>query len=168
MYHALKPGWLRSTMAPHLAAVLACLLTASMILLASCSGLLNRPEAGIVVRDKVTVCFSQSGEGQVLASLQPDDCYSMRTTRVWLESGSALVDENGHTIHFHSEFKLEQRTSIFPKLPDCLGGGKIEIDLGELEVGLYQVYSGDQHIGQLSVTSGLPWRDQCLSTSQEQ
>jgi hypothetical protein len=45
---------------------------------------------------------------------------------------------------------------------DCVGGGTLNFDLGLMPVGLYRVYLWEAYLGDLSVTSGLPWHDQCL------
>lgn len=153
-----------SAQAPSRWTLLAALAAISLAL-TSCAGILGRPEKGITIRDEARVCFRQSEEGHILASIAPSDCYSMRTTRVLQESGVAVLDQREQTVRFESHFLLTRTRSLLPDSSDCAGGGRLDFDLGILEVGLYDVYLWDELLGELSVTSGLPWRDQCLPTN---
>jgi hypothetical protein len=143
-------------------------LAAITLLLESCGAIFGRPERGITVREKTAICFRQSEQAHILASVRPSDCYSMRCTRPVQESGTAVVDQRAFTLDFRPRFVLEETDSFLsPCSRDCAGGGGVEFDLGQLEVGLYDVSIWDEHAGVLSVTSGLPWKDQCLSNEGE-
>jgi len=139
------------------------LLPAFALLLASCA-LFRHPEQGIVVRERAGICFRLSSESaHVLASVTPDDCYSMRCTVPYQMSGTTVLDQRAFRLDFETTFKLsESRPFLVGCGRDCSGGGVLEFDLGMLEVGLYRVFLWDRYLGDLSVTSGLPWRDQCL------
>jgi hypothetical protein len=133
------------------------------VMLGGCSAIFSRPEEGIVVRERASVCFRQSPEAHILASVMPSDCYSMRCASPYRMSGTAVLDQRAFQIDFETTFKLrETKPFLVGCGPDCSGGGYLEFDLGVLEVGLYDVNLWSTYLGDLSVTSGLPWQDQCL------
>jgi len=140
------------------------LLSAFALLLGACGILFRHPEQGIVVRERAEVCFRLSSEAaHVLASVTPSDCYSMRCTVPYQMAGTAVLDQRAFRLEFETTFRLsESRPFLLGCGRDCAGGGSLEFDLGMLEVGLYRVFLWDSYLGDLSVTSGLPWRDQCL------
>ncbi|MGD8732305.1 MAG: hypothetical protein PVH92_10525 [Anaerolineales bacterium] len=140
-----------------------CAIALLVCLLSGCSTLLRRPEQGIEVNERVEICFQQDEEGHILAIAKPLDCFSMRCTRPYLRSGTAVLDETGSRLDFELTFRLsESKNLLFGCGPDCAGGGTMTFDLGQVPVGLYRVYLWGTYQGELSVTSGLPWHDQCL------
>lgn len=139
-----------------------CLLGATLAL-TSCAALLGRPEKGITISRQAKVCFRQSEQARILASVAPSECYSMRCTRLSMATGTAFLDRRVFRLKFETTFNLMKTRSLLPCTPDCVGGGSLEFDLGQLDPGRYQVYLWNGYLGDLDVTSGLPWRDQCLS-----
>ncbi|MGD2057713.1 MAG: hypothetical protein PVF85_01625 [Anaerolineales bacterium] len=132
-------------------------------LLAGCSALLRRPEPGIEVIEKVEICFRQDEQAHLLATARPSDCYSMRCTRQNFNSGTAILDQGASRLDFKVTFNLSRvENTLLGCGEDCVGGGTLNFDLGLMPVGLYRVYLWDTYLGDLSVTSGLPWHDQCL------
>jgi hypothetical protein len=136
---------------------------ACSLLLSSCAVIFGRPEPGITVRERVQACFRQDEEGHVIAAVRPQTCYSMRCTRRIETSGTAVLDRRAFQIRFEPTFRFaETKPFLLPCTEDCLGAGELIFDLGVLDVGLYEVLIWDNAMGELSVTSGLPWSDQCL------
>jgi hypothetical protein len=132
--------------------------------LGACSVVFRRPEEGIIVRERAQICFRQAQDrAHVLASVTPSDCYSMRCTIPYQTLGTVVLDQREFSLDFETTFKLRESKPLLGGCGrDCSGGGYLEFDLGQLEVGLYRVNLWGIHLGDLSVTSGLPWRDQCL------
>jgi hypothetical protein len=74
-----------------------------------------------------------------------------------------MVDRRGFEIRIETRFLLAE-TSRFP-LPcveNCMGGGRIDFNLGVLEVGDHDLWHGDEFLGKLKVFSGLPTPRQCF------
>ena len=137
-------------------AMLACLLGA-------CSVFFRQPEPGMNVSESIELCFRQNDQAHVLATARPSDCFSMRCTHQNYKSGTAVLDVRASRLDFEMTFNLsEEKNLLFGCGGDCAGGGSLQFDLGPLPVGLYAVYLWDAYLGDLSVTSGLPWHDQCL------
>lgn len=134
-----------------------------LLCLSSCAVIFGRPEPAISVREDVVLCFRQSPQAHVIAEVQPATCYSVRCTKQIQSTGTAMLDQGEFQIHFAPSFQFsETKPFLLPCMDDCAGGGRLTFDLGVLDVGLYQVYVWDRAMGELSVTSGMPWRDQCL------
>ena len=132
-------------------------------MLVGCSTIFQRPEEGIVIREHAEVCFRQSAEAQILASVTPTECYSMRCASPYQMTGTVVLDQRDFRLDFETIFKLRETKPFLVSCgPDCSGGGYLEFNLGQLEVGLYRVNLWGTYLGDLSVTSGLPWHDQCL------
>jgi len=141
------------------ASMLVCALT-----LMGCSTLFGRPEQGQTVQERARICFHQSeDDAHIIASVAPTDCYSIRCTR-WVQgTGTAVVRQQTFQLDFKTTFILQKTRPLLGNCtPDCAGGGQLDFDLGPLDVGLYRVDLWDTGLGRLSVTSGLPWQDQCL------
>jgi hypothetical protein len=135
----------------------------SLFLLSACALLFGRPEPGILIREKTSVCFRQSEDAHILVSVQPGDCYSIRCTHVNQAIGTAVLDQTNFRLDLETTFNLSStRPLIGGCSPDCAGGGRLEFNLGRPNPGLYTVNLWGHKIGELSVTSGLPWHDQCL------
>lgn len=135
------------------------------LMLNSCAAILGRPEPGIIERERVLVCFRQSEQGHAVVTIRPDACHSMRCAHPEEVSGTALLDRREFRIDFDPYFHFtESKPLFFPCADDCAGAGTLQFDLGVLDVGLYQVHVRDHYLGDLSVTSGLAWVDQCLAT----
>ena len=146
-----------------------CYLLLCAVLLSACSAIFRKPEPGIQVRERTSICFRLSEDAHPLedahihALAAPADCFSMRCTRVYQKSGTAVLDQEAHRLDFETAFILSETKPLLGGCtPDCAGGGTLDFDLGPLEPDIYDVYLWGDMIGELSVTSGLPWRDQCL------
>jgi hypothetical protein len=101
-----------------------------------------------------------------MASVAPMDCYSYRCAHLSQATGTAVIDTRAFRIDFETTFHIaESKPLIGGCLPDCMGGGQLDFDLGTLDVGLYEVDLWGKDQGDLSVTSGLPWKDQCLPST---
>ena len=130
----------------------------SLILIA-CS----KPEPGTVIDNRGQICFRTAQDGHMLAAISPEGCYSTNCTRQVQKVGSAVLDRRSFELRFDAHFVLgEAKTYLIPCTENCQGGGTIDFDLGVLDVGRYTIWLGNEPIGNLDVTSGLPPRDQCL------
>jgi hypothetical protein len=47
-------------------------------------------------------------------------------------------------------------------MENCSGGGTVNFELGQMNVGQYQVWYGDEIVGEFNVYSGLPTPRQCF------
>jgi hypothetical protein len=131
--------------------------------LVGCATFFGRPEQGQTVREQARICFRQSQDAHVLASATPIDCYSYRCAHLSQATGTAVVDGRAYRIDFETTFHIaETRPLLGGCLPDCMGGGQLDFDLGPLVPALYEIKLWGTQMGHLSVTSGLPWQDQCL------
>ena len=136
---------------------------AMLLCLSSCAVIFDRPEPAIVVREDVVLCFRQSPQAYITAEVQPAACYSMRCTKQIQLMGTAILNRDEFQIRFTPSFQFAKtKPFLLPCTDDCAGGGRLTFDLGVLDVGLYQVHVWDRAMGELSVTSGMPWQDQCL------
>jgi hypothetical protein len=97
------------------------------------------------------------------ASVSPKGCYSTTCTRQVSQTGSAVLDQDSFQIHIDSRFILAE-TSRWPLLcmENCSGGGTVNFELGQMNVGQYQVWYGDEIVGEFNVYSGLPTPRQCF------
>lgn len=136
---------------------LAAVFLVGLIFLTACTGLVRKPQAGIVIEDDISLCLALSSDAAVSATLQPADCYSYREVRPWQQLAVAVIDRRAGSIRFDSTFQLQPTRSIFPRTPDCQGGGRLELKLGQLDAGSYQLFVGNTFVGQLAIPNELPW-----------
>jgi len=132
-------------------------------LLATIFGGIRRPAPMDIVEDYREMCFWYDEQGTMQVSISPLGCFSPTCTRTVSQSGTALVDQDQFRILLEAEFMLAE-TSRFP-LPcveNCSGGGSLQLDLGELQVGRYEVWYGNEQAGALDIFSGLPTPRQCI------
>ena len=97
------------------------------------------------------------------AAVSPKGCYSTTCNRPVSQSGSAVVDQDQFKIFTNARFVITE-TSRFP-LPcvdNCSGGGTVHLDLGQLQVGQYEIWYANNLAGELNVYSGLPTPRQCI------
>lgn len=128
----------------------------------------SKPTPMGIVEDYGSICFWYDDQGSMQAAVSPLGCYSTTCTRPVLQAGSAVIDQDQFQIRVVSRFVLAD-TSRFP-LPcteNCSGGGTVNFDLGELQVGQYEVWYGDDIAGELNVYSGLPTPRQCIENPVE-
>lgn len=128
----------------------------------------SRPIPMGIVEDYGSICFWYDDQGSMQAAVSPLGCYSTTCTRQVSQVGSAVLNQDRFQIHIESTFVLAE-TSRFP-LPcteNCSGGGTVHFDLGQLQVGQYEVWYGDEIAGELNVYSGLPTPKQCIENSTE-
>jgi hypothetical protein len=126
----------------------------------------SKPTTMRIVEDYGSICFWYDDQGSMQASVSPLGCYSTTCTRPALQSGSAVIDQDQYQIDIESRFVLAE-TSHFP-LPcteNCSGGGTVNFDLGELQVGEYEVLFREEVVGNLNVFSGRPTPRQCIENS---
>jgi hypothetical protein len=134
-------------------------------LLITIFGGIRRPTPPIVVEDYKEMCFWYDDQGSMQVSITPLGCFSPTCTRPISQSGTALVDQDQYRIRLDAGFILAE-TSRFP-LPcveSCSGGGLVQLNLGELQVGQYEVRYRNELAGELNVFSGLPTPRQCLTS----
>jgi hypothetical protein len=123
----------------------------------------RRPTPLGMVEDFESICFWYDDQGRMQASVSPKGCYSTTCTRPVSQEGSAVVEQDQFQIGINTRFVLAE-TSRFP-LPcteNCSGGGAVNFDLGQLQVGQYEVWYADEIVGELNVYSGLPTPRQCI------
>jgi hypothetical protein len=122
----------------------------------------QRPTQAGTVEDWGKVCFWQDQDG-IYGSISPKGCYSSTCTRIVQQAGTAVVNLQGQAIALTGRFVLAS-TSRFP-LPcsgDCLGGGAVQFRIDGLIPNDYEVWFGDQRLGQVKIFSGLPTPRQCF------
>lgn len=123
----------------------------------------SRPTPMGIVEDYGSICFWYDEQGSIQASVSPRGCYSTTCTRQVLQSGSAVLNQDRFQIQIESRFILvETSRFLLPCTENCSGGGTVNFDLGELQVGKYRIWFGDDEVGELNVFSGLPTPRQCI------
>jgi hypothetical protein len=124
---------------------------------------IRRPTQASIVEDYGSICFWYDERGSMQASISPLGCYSPTCTRQVSQTGSAVIDQDQYQIHLESSFVLAETSRfLLPCIENCSGGGTVNFDLGELQVGKYEVWFRDEMAGELNVFSGLPTPRQCL------
>jgi len=115
------------------------------------------------VEDFETICFWYDDQGSIQASISPKGCYSTTCTRQVSKTGSAVLDQDSFKISLNASFVLAE-TSRFPLpcIENCAGGGMVNLNLGELQVGQYEVWFKDEIVGEFNIYSGLPTPRQCI------
>jgi hypothetical protein len=123
----------------------------------------KRPESAIVVENRGEMCFQIDDQGNMMASVKPEGCFSTTCTRPVQQVGKVMVDRRDFKIRFETRFVLAE-TSRFPLpcIENCAGGGRLDFNLGVLEVGDHSLWHGGIGIGKLKVFSGLPTPRQCF------
>lgn len=123
----------------------------------------RRPEPPITVENRGEICFWIDDEGDMIASVSPEGCFSPGCTHQAQKVGRVIVDKWNFKLSFETTFVLTETSRFpFPCIDDCSGGGTINFNLGMLDVGDYSVWLGNENIGKLMVFSGLPTPRQCL------
>jgi hypothetical protein len=126
-------------------------------------GGLRRPEPQGIVEDWGSICFSLNEFGGMNAAVSPLGCYSSTCTRPVLQAGTSVLDKDKYEIHIETRFVLAGASRFpLPCTEDCFGGGTLHFELGQLDVGDYEVWFKDQKVGDLMIFSGLPTPDQCF------
>jgi hypothetical protein len=124
---------------------------------------IRRPTQAGIVEDYSSICFWYDERGSMQASISPQGCYSPTCTHQVSQTGSAVIDQDKFQIHLESRFVLAKTSRfLLPCIENCFGGGTVNFDLGELQVGKYEVWFRDEMAGELNVFSGLPTPRQCL------
>lgn len=124
---------------------------------------IRRPTRAGIVEDYGSICFWYDERGSMQVSITPRGCYSTTCTRQVSQTGSAVIDQEQFQIHLESRFVLAETSRfLLPCIENCSGGGTVNLDLGELQVGKYEVWFRDELAGELNVFSGLPTPRQCL------
>ncbi len=128
----------------------------------------SRPTPTGIFEDFGSICFWYDDQGRMQAEVSPLGCYSTTCTRQVSKSGSAVVDQDQYQIFIDARFVVAD-TSRFqlPCTENCSGGGTVHFDLGQLQVGQYEVWYGDDIAGELNVYSGLPTPRQCIENPVE-
>ena len=125
---------------------------------------LKRPEPGLSVVNRGEICFRIDEQGDMLASVVPDGCYSTTCTRQVQQVGKVMLDRRGFEIKFETRFVLAETSRFpFPCIENCAGGGRIDFNLGMLDVGDYSLWHGEEEVGELMIFSGRPTPPQCFS-----
>jgi hypothetical protein len=123
----------------------------------------RRPEPPMVIENRGEICFQVDDDGDMIAAVSPEGCFSPGCTRQIQTVGKAVVDRWDFELSFETRFLLAETSRFpFPCIDECSGGGTIVFNLGMLDVGDYSVWLGDENIGKLMVFSGLPTPRQCL------
>jgi hypothetical protein len=121
------------------------------------------PEPGMTVENRGEICFRVDENGDMIASISPEGCFSTTCTRQVQKVGKVTIDHRDFELRFETRFVMAE-TSRFPLpcIDNCSGGGMIDFNLGMLEVGDYLVWHGEERVGKLMVFSGLPTPQQCF------
>jgi hypothetical protein len=123
----------------------------------------SRPTPTGIVEDYGSICFLYDEQGSMQAEVSPLGCYSTTCTRQVSQVGSAVLNQDRFRIYIESTFVLAETSRfLLPCKENCSGGGTLNFDLGELQVGQYEVWYVDEKAGELNVYSGLPTPRQCL------
>ena len=110
-----------------------------------------------------TICFWYDDQGSIQASISPKGCYSTTCTRQISKTGSAVLDQDSFKISLNASFVLAKTSrSPLPCIENCAGGGMVNLNLGELQVGQYEVWFRDEIAGEFNISSGLPTPRQCI------
>lgn len=126
-------------------------------------GGIRKPTPLEVVEDYGMICFWSDDQGHMQASVSPKGCFSPSCTRAVSQDGSAVVDKQRFEINFVTNFSLVETTRfLLPCVENCSGGGTIQVNLGELPVGQYDIFFRDHRVGGLNIFSGLPTPRQCI------
>ena len=124
---------------------------------------LRRPTQAGIVEDYGSICFWYGERGNMQVSITPQGCYSTTCTRQVSQTGRAVIEQDQFQIHLESSFVLAENSRfLLPCIENCSGGGTVNLDLGELRVGKYEVWFRNELAGDLNVFSGLPTPRQCL------
>jgi hypothetical protein len=122
------------------------------------------PEPGIIVENRGEICFRVDENGNMIASVSPEGCFSTTCTRQVQQVGKVVIDDRDFELRFETRFVLAEASRFpLPCIDNCSGGGRIDFNLGMLEVGDYFVWHGEERVGKLMVFSGLPTPQQCFS-----
>jgi len=128
----------------------------------------SRPTPMGIVEDYGSICFWYDDQGSIRALVSPLGCYSTTCTRPVSQVGSAVLDQDQYQIHIESSFVLAEDSRFpLPCTENCSGGGTVNFDLGELQVGEYEVLFRGEEVGNLNVYSGRPTPRQCIENSTE-
>jgi hypothetical protein len=129
-------------------------------------GGIRRPTPLEVVEDYGMICFWNDDQGKMQASISPKGCFSPTCTRIVNQSGSAVIDKQRYEINFFTSVSLvETSRFLLPCVESCSGGGLVQLDLGELPVGQYDILFRDDRVGELNIFSGLPTPRQCIENA---
>jgi len=127
--------------------------------------LIERPVQDGIIEDWEQICFWQEEDG-LYASVSPKGCFSTSCTRPKLQVGTAIVDVQNYKIQLETQFVLV-KTGCFP-LPctgNCAGGGTIQFKFDPLLPNEYEVWFGEESVGDLMVFSGRPTPRQCFENT---
>ena len=127
-----------------------------------------KPEKPIqdgIIEDWEQICFWSDVDG-LYAAVSPKGCYSTSCTRPKLQSGTAIVDIQNRNIQLETHFVLVN-TSRFPLpcIDNCFGGGVVQFKFDPLIPNDYEVWFGNEKVGDLMIFSGRPTPRQCFENA---
>lgn len=127
--------------------------------------IVDRPTKDGIIEDWEQICFWPDVDG-LYASISPKGCYSTSCTSPKLQAGTAIVDVQNQKIQLEARFILVT-TSRFPLpcIDNCLGGGVVQFKLEPLLPNDYEVWFGNEKVGELMIFSGRPTPRQCFENS---
>lgn len=123
----------------------------------------SKPTPMEIVENYGSLCFWYDDQGSMQAAVSPLGCYSSTCTRPILQVGSAVLNQDQYQIDIESRFVLAEASRFpLPCTENCSGGGTVNFDLGELQVGQYDILFRGELVGNLNVYSGRPTPRQCI------
>jgi hypothetical protein len=124
--------------------------------------LVERPTQDGIIEDWESICFWPDEDG-IYVEVSPKGCFATTCTRPTLQTGTATIDLQNHTIQLETRFMIAT-TSRFPLpcIDNCSGGGTVQLNLGYLMPNIYEVWFRGQKVGEMNVFSGLPTPRQCF------
>ena len=124
--------------------------------------IVERPTKNGIIEDWGQICFWPDTDG-LYASVSPKGCYSTSCTRPKLQTGTAVVDVQNSKIQLETRFVLIKASRFpLPCIDNCQGGGIIQFKLDPLIPNDYEVWFGEEQVGDLMIFSGRPTPRQCF------
>lgn len=115
----------------------------------------------IVIENEGEVCFHgyDAAASKLQGTFRPKGCFSSSCTRALEQTVDVTLDRSRSEIRFHTRFVLVDTTVRTPEArsctADCMGGGQIPFEIGDVSGQRYAVLLGDHSIGELQVTTSL-------------
>ncbi len=112
------------------------------------------PTNAIVRENQGSICFETIQGTTILeASISSGDCLPSNCTLTVQEVGSVNIDKDLYELKFQSRFIMID--PYWPKehscFADCGGGGRVTLNIGSVEKGIYSVWLGDTKLGEILI-----------------
>lgn len=124
------------------------------------------PETTVIVENSGEICFKNCGNKcySLEATFAPSGCFSSGCTRVYEQFGQAKVNEQDFKIQFTTRYVVfdpygpdpEDERQHHTCTADCMNVNVMEFWLGFAPKGTYEIWLGDDYLGDLNVPPNLP------------